>query len=215
MRSEKKLKKAPYVEKTYNIIQKELTGQVLDLGCADGIFSHKHKNVVGLDILESRYVNFYKLHDGNFLIPLIRGDMHRLPLKKSSFDCVLINHTLEHTNKPDMVIKEVKRILKTNGKIIIGVPNSYSTQARTIKWILGTDFYAYVKEHKSNFSFLSLEKKLIKNGFNKIKKYRTSFHIHLIGKIFELPYLRKLAQELAEKNENMSQDIILVGFKNK
>ncbi len=214
MRSEEELRRAPYVEKTFSIVQKELMGKVLDLGCADGIFSYKHKNVIGLDILEERYVEFYKLSDGKFLIPLIRGNMHKLPFRKSSFDCVLINHTLEHTNRPNDVLKEVNRILKPKGKIIIGVPNSYSIQALTMRKFFGTDFYAYVNEHKSNFSFLSLKNMLIKNGFEKIKEYKTAFHVHIIGKMFELPVLRKTVQNMAKKNKEMSQDIILVGIKN-
>ena len=194
------------------------SGKILDIGCGmypyfllNTDFSEKH----GLDrvIVPNASAFSEKLCIKDY-------DLEKeltIPYADNSFDVLTMLAVFEHFDKEKLIqiLREVKRVLKTNGKIIIGVPNSYSTQTRTIRWVLGTDFYAYVKEHKSNFSFLSLEKKLIKNGFNKIKKYKTSFHIHLIGKIFELPYLRKLVQELAEKNESLSQDIILVGFKNK
>jgi len=45
------------------------------------------------------------------------------PFKDKSFDFVLMEHTLEHLNNPNRVIKELLRITKKNGIIKIVVPH--------------------------------------------------------------------------------------------
>lgn len=45
------------------------------------------------------------------------------PLQSNQFDLVLISHVLEHLNNVDNVLKEVHRITKRFGKIIIHAPH--------------------------------------------------------------------------------------------
>lgn len=154
----------------------------------------------------------YELMNKKFLIPIVKGDMHNLPFKSNGFDCVVINHVLEHSKNPLSVIDEIHRVLKSKGKLIIGVPNYGSFQSRLLKSLVGSDFYAYVKEHKNFFDVLSLNR-MIKNKFN-IKQIRgTAFHIHLIGKFFELPLMRRIVKRLADNYIRLSQDIIVFAEK--
>lgn len=168
MRSESMLLKAPYVEKTFKIVRGELKGLVLDVGCGDGILTRTHKNTIGLDNFEELYLSRYKLMDKKFLIPIVRGDMHNLPFKSNRFDHVVINHVLEHSEHPLSVLNDIHRVLKSKGKLIIGVPNSGSLQSCLLKFLVGSDSYAYVKEHKNFFDVLSLTL-IIRKKFN-IKK---------------------------------------------
>jgi 2-polyprenyl-3-methyl-5-hydroxy-6-metoxy-1,4-benzoquinol methylase len=210
MRSEKILFRAPYVEKAYKIIRRNLSGLVLDIGCGDGIITYTHKPVVGIDIFQEKYVTKYKLKNKKFLIPLIiKGDMHNLPLKNNKFDCVVINHTLEHTDKPKIVLREIRRVLKRDGKLIVGVPNAGSIQSILTKHLLGTDSYAYSKDHKQFFDKKKLTNLLKSNGFKIESINGSAFHIHLIGKIFEFWILRKLAQFMG-KFPRLSQDLIAI-----
>ncbi|MEM3641293.1 MAG: methyltransferase domain-containing protein, partial [Candidatus Bathyarchaeia archaeon] len=50
-------------------------------------------------------------------------DAHFLAFKDSVFDKIVCFEVLEHLNSPIKALKEFKRILKTNGEIIISVPN--------------------------------------------------------------------------------------------
>ncbi|MEM3617009.1 MAG: class I SAM-dependent methyltransferase [Conexivisphaerales archaeon] len=50
-------------------------------------------------------------------------DAHFLAFKASVFDKIVCFEVLEHLDSPIKALKEFKRVLKTNGKIIISVPN--------------------------------------------------------------------------------------------
>ena len=212
MRHEAILLKSPFVEKSFGIIRRELNGLVLDLGCGDGILTHTHKKIIGLDNFEPLYLNRYKLANKKFLIPIIKGDMHNLPFKNETLDCVVINHVLEHTKNPSKVLKNVHRILKKNGKLIIGVPNASSFQSLLLKSLIGTDFYAYLEEHKSFFDVITLVQ-IIKNNFKIKKIHGSAFHIHMIGKFFEMPIIRRIVKKLADHYIRLSQDIIVIAEK--
>lgn len=47
-----------------------------------------------------------------------------LPVEK--FDTILMDHILEHVEKPVALLKHVKRWLKPGGRILLGVPNGHS-----------------------------------------------------------------------------------------
>ena len=43
-------------------------------------------------------------------------------LQDESFDIVICHHVLEHVSNPSEVLQEIKRLLKTNGKLLLFVP---------------------------------------------------------------------------------------------
>lgn len=95
--------------------------KVLDIGCFDKWTQKKiHHSCLyyGLDYYATA-VGWYNSK------PDIFADAHSLPIKDESFDYVLILDVLEHVQNPEMVLQEVKRILKPKGKAIIQVPFLY------------------------------------------------------------------------------------------
>ena len=46
----------------------------------------------------------------------------QLPFKDQSFDSVFMDNVLEHIASPDRLFKEIRRILKPKGVLLIGVP---------------------------------------------------------------------------------------------
>lgn len=50
------------------------------------------------------------------------GDAHFLPFLDGSFDVVWMSAVLEHIRKPWIVSKEVERVLKPGGKVLVSVP---------------------------------------------------------------------------------------------
>ncbi|GEM_PF-4063985 len=56
----------------------------------------------------------------------INGDMNTLPFKDNHLDTVIIYGVLEHLEKPEKTLKEIFRVIKPNGKLILGVPRRYS-----------------------------------------------------------------------------------------
>lgn len=99
----------------------ESGSNVLDLGCGDGTLMKMLKDndvfVSGIDINEDNIVKC--LEKG---LSVIQGDidkgLHEYPDK--SYDYVILNQTLQSTEKPDYVIKEMLRVGK---KIVLSFPN--------------------------------------------------------------------------------------------
>jgi SAM-dependent methyltransferase len=90
--------------------KKYMKGIVLDVGGGRkrGKFK-KPDDIINLDIMKE-------------FCPNIMGDVHHIPLKNNSVDCIICTELLEHIEFPESVIKELSRILKRSGKIIISVP---------------------------------------------------------------------------------------------
>lgn len=57
--------------------------------------------------------------------PDIVFDAHEIPFKNESFDLVIASQVLEHTFKPWKVAKEIERVVKVNGEILIEVPFNF------------------------------------------------------------------------------------------
>jgi SAM-dependent methyltransferase len=93
-----------------------------DLGCGDGSFLNKvaqafnPSNVVGCDIYH-RLVNSkatFISHDLNTL---------PLPFENGQFDLITNTNVIEHLFNPDEFIKEIFRILKPGGSLLISTNN--------------------------------------------------------------------------------------------
>ncbi len=102
-----------------NMIESNLS--VLDLGCGDGtllkMLKNKGINARGIDINQDNIVKC--LEKG---LPVIQGDIDE-GLKEypdKSYDYVVLNQTLQSTEKPDFVIKEMLRV---GNKVVVSFPN--------------------------------------------------------------------------------------------
>lgn len=50
--------------------------------------------------------------------PTILGDLHRLPIASDTIDVVILPHTLEFSDRPHAILREVQRILRSDGHVI-------------------------------------------------------------------------------------------------
>lgn len=103
---------------------KESHGAILDIGCGEGITlerlvaSYPHKRVVGIDALKEN-VEIGRAHG----LPVLQADVFHLPLTSQSVDCALLLEVLEHLDEPAAALREIKRVLKAEGILVIVVPN--------------------------------------------------------------------------------------------
>jgi len=97
---------------------------LLDIGCGDGkvaeLYKQKAKNVFGIDISAQALEVAEKRG-----IKVAIQDLNDMPLKfpDDFFDYVILTDVVEHVINPIGLLKEVKRILKKDGRAIITVPN--------------------------------------------------------------------------------------------
>src|SRR6516162_1365450 len=90
--------------------------RVLDLGCDEGSFpaSRTRAATVRLDRdLPGR-------RDSAF----VQGDAALLPFANASFAAVISNHSLEHFENLDSVLREIGRIVRRDGALFVAVPDA-------------------------------------------------------------------------------------------
>jgi ubiquinone/menaquinone biosynthesis C-methylase UbiE len=93
--------------------------------------------------------------------------MH-LPLRDRCFNGVFMFDVLEHIGDVDRVLKECRRILRERGKLLILSPNT-----------LGLGFYDSFADptHTHHFTWYTIKKILLRNGFKIID--RIPLHLHI------------------------------------
>ncbi|MBI3354053.1 MAG: class I SAM-dependent methyltransferase [Nitrospirae bacterium] len=107
---------------------------VLDVSCGTGNYSLELKRrgarVIGLDISsEMLSIAKKKAENEGLNIDFIRADAAMPPFKNNSFDLITSILILEFADKPDKMIESWGRLLKSDGRIVIGFLNRYSLWA--------------------------------------------------------------------------------------
>lgn len=103
--------------------------KVLDAGCGDGINGSVLKKllserVVNCDIIGCDY-NSLRVERARSqgYERIVQADLLQLPVEDNDFDLVLCSHVLEHIPQDEACLRELKRVLKPNGLLILAVPN--------------------------------------------------------------------------------------------
>lgn len=110
--------------------------KILDIGCGNGhmlkkIYEWGYKNLYGCD----GYISNPKLNE---IASIEQMDLtKKLSYQDKSFDMVLLTEVIEHMENPNAVMKEIHRILKDNGKVIISTPNILNITSRLLFLITG------------------------------------------------------------------------------
>lgn len=152
-----------------------IPAKILDIGCSSGHVTAKlaiffpDSKVYGVDSYE-RAIRFGKKeHPG---IKFLVADAHKLPLKNKTFDLVTCIETLEHLEDPEKALKEIFRVLKSGGKVLIGQDtNNWLFKAVWFIWTK-TRGKVWQDSHIHPLHAQDLGKLIKKTGFKiKIKKF--------------------------------------------
>lgn len=154
-------------------IDKDPGSKILDIGCADGMFTKvildksQAKEITGIDVLKTS-VAWSKKHWAKYRqLKFKLGDAHKLNFRSNTFDGVFALEVMEHVFKPQVVMKEIRRVLKKNGYVIMLVPTD--NLLFTIIWWFVTNFWwarIWQDCHVQSFSSKhSLSGELEKAGF--------------------------------------------------
>ena len=98
---------------------------ILDVGCGNGWaakeFLPKGKLVFSLDISAINPAKAKKLYPSENHFGIAADSFH-LPFYNNSFDCVIGSEIIEHVGEPSNFVKELFRVIKKGGRLIISTP---------------------------------------------------------------------------------------------
>lgn len=109
--------------------------KILDVGCGDGFhlnllrkYGKKTWTLEGIDFdkraIEMAEKSGLKVH---------RGSVESIDLPQNNYDLAFIIQTIEHVEKPDEVLRGIRRLLKPGGKLLIVTDNTGSLDFKFFK----------------------------------------------------------------------------------
>ncbi|MFH1656968.1 MAG: class I SAM-dependent methyltransferase [bacterium] len=128
--------------------------KILDVGCDSGIIAKTFADcfsteVSGTDIEDNRIVP----------IPFKVAAEDELPFPDNSFDIILINYVLHHSQNPLKILREAKRVSRQRIIIYEDLPAGFWAKMRC--WLHQTTYNIFFKGERKKFSFKT-EKEWIK-----------------------------------------------------
>ncbi len=124
--------------------------KVLDVGCGLNNLFFKFDDYTGVDVRD--YNQGFKV-----VIKDVNEDS-TLPFEDNTFDIVMATEFLEHVFRPDLLAKEINRVTKKDGIIIISLPNEFTLNCRIgffLGMVLNKGFDMYT--HKYIFNIQKIE----------------------------------------------------------
>ena len=141
--------------------------RVLDLGCRDGTLTRFYaagNEVIGVDIDRAALAQCKR----ELGIQTRWADVTTgLPFEDESFDVVVASELLEHVGWPEVVVREVARVLRPGGIFVGSVPNAFRLKNRLL-FLLGIE-YEHDPTHLRRFSWRGLS--------DLLRQYLTDVHI--------------------------------------
>lgn len=141
-----------------------------------------------------------------------------LEIQENKYDLIFMNHSLEHTYNPYLILQKCYQSLSKNGQIVFTVPK-FNSRAREI---FGEQWNAYqVPQHLYHFSTKSVHHLMKNIGFNDIVIKEQTFIISVLLNIRNListlrhskkgsRRIMKHLKLLFRKSENTFSDIMVV-----
>ena len=150
-------------------------GKILDVGCGPGEFLSFAKKA-GWETFGTEISAFAAAHaTKQFGLNVFTGDLKDANFADNTFDIVTIWHVLEHMPDPSATLREINRIIKPSGVLVIAVPNlnNYIYMLAYVMFKLKKMKLFVMGEreiHVSFFTSKTLRNLLDKTGFSIIKE---------------------------------------------
>jgi 2-polyprenyl-3-methyl-5-hydroxy-6-metoxy-1,4-benzoquinol methylase len=113
-------------------------GSVADLGCATGTFAARlarpGRVVTAVDASAESLAELERLHGdlvARGLLEPVHADLTELPLEPRSVDVAFCMEVLEHVHEDELALREIARVVKPGGVLVLSVPNSHAAKPLT------------------------------------------------------------------------------------
>lgn len=176
----------------------KLNHSIIDIGSASGhylipLYEKGFRQLTAVDIDDYNFELFKTQY--NISCHKIDIEHENLPLEDNSVDCVLAVHLIEHLHRPDCLMREAYRVLKSQGKLVLITPD-WKKQIK-IFWRDHTHVHPYDK--------IALKRLALAQGFKivRIDSDGSRWGIHRMKIYRLLPWIGRI----------IGRDILLVGSK--
>ena len=149
----------------------------------------------------------------------IVSDIVNIPVEDASFDAIMCNEVLEHVPDPNGAMKEMDRILKPGGYLIITTPFNSLTHFAPYHFSTGFSRYYYEK-HLGDLNYETLDLNLNGNYFEylgqelrRLPKIANKYSGLLASRLTRLAinYLLKFLQKSTEADKG-SNELLIFGI---
>lgn len=102
--------------------------RVLNVGCGEGpqlaVYAGSFGSMVGVDIVSERLAGFRRLAAALGLagVETVESNVEAMPLPDATFDAALAIDIIEHVEHPEALLREMFRLLKPGGRLLITFP---------------------------------------------------------------------------------------------
>jgi ubiquinone/menaquinone biosynthesis C-methylase UbiE len=152
-------------------VAKHLEGEVLDAGCGYGeLLDYVPAHVQSLTLLDRSPERLPRLQTrlarGTVKAKFLLGDIAvgEVALPGACFDTVVMAALLEHLKTPGEALREVRRLLKPGGSLVLTTPTSLGGRLHAWGSRLGLTYREAADEHEGFFDYEGLKHLLNEEG---------------------------------------------------
>ncbi|EKD49277.1 MAG: hypothetical protein ACD_63C00199G0002 [uncultured bacterium] len=157
------------LQQAIDLVDFKQSDKILDLGAGCGEFGYalrdKVEEIVLSDYSDDALAIMRERIDENEKVRIEKINAKKISYPDNYFDKIFLLEVIEHLypNEADIVLREIKRVLKKNGELVISTsPNKYLSYPQY--FIAEKIFKLKLKEyHVNEFSFFSFQKKIRKH----------------------------------------------------
>lgn len=157
--------------------------RILDLGCSGGLFAERARaaghHVTGVDAVEVPGVR--ERTDRFFVADLDAG----IPAEAGGrYDVVVAGDVIEHLRRPVEMLKDVRRVLRPGGQVLLSVPNfgHWYPRLRVATGLFGYDRRGILDNtHLRFFTRSTLRRSVRSAGFDIIEERATGLPVGAMG----------------------------------
>ena len=134
-------------------LPKYATGRLIDLGCGRVPLYATYKNLV----TESTCVDWAQTHHPNPHLDQEQDLNQPIGFPDLAFDTIILSDVLEHIRKPEELVREMHRVLRPKGHVIMNVPFYYGLHEQPFDYFRYTRHALRSMAEDTGFTVVHLE----------------------------------------------------------
>lgn len=138
------------------------SGRLLDVGCGSGSFLAAAKETGFQSVGQEVSTYFVEYCRNQLGLTVLDGELETCDFELASFDCVTCFDVIEHHPDPKRLLRSIRRLLKTDGLVVIGTHDigNYFARLYGVRWR-----HIAPVGHLTYFTRATLTRMLSESGF--------------------------------------------------